>query len=273
MDFWREDAFWAGIQVSFTRAKCWCKKGARAVKILRILTFVSVVETFYPPHFYSLHGKIFQKIRTMLPDKPISALIKYYYTWKKLRFKTSVLDKPAKRIVDDRPKANGWVFFKLESRDRTNRYYINNARLLPVTLSSLHYQWRSLSLKSKVFLQFDVIFARVVRYRQNIIGSQSFTLFSVWNRMWTKSRTMILLRKIDLVRPRIASKTRPLPLPLTTARPPASPPPPRISLPATPSSTETRPLPTKTMTSGSALIVTRDVEAKIHSKSRPRRPK
>ena len=43
----------------------------------------------------------------MLPEKPISALVKYYYCWKKLRFKTSQLDKQAKKTLDEGRKLNG----------------------------------------------------------------------------------------------------------------------------------------------------------------------
>ncbi|XP_014235948.1 REST corepressor 2 isoform X5 [Trichogramma pretiosum] len=46
---------------------------------------------------FSFHGKNFAKIRQMLPDKPISSLVKHYYSWKKTRAKTSLMDKQAKR--------------------------------------------------------------------------------------------------------------------------------------------------------------------------------
>ena len=77
-----------------------------------LLYQISSVKNLYYFQYYllwlsSLHGKTFQKIRQMLPDKPISALVKYYYCWKKLRFKSSQLDKQAKKTSDENKKMNG----------------------------------------------------------------------------------------------------------------------------------------------------------------------
>jgi len=41
---------------------------------------------------YQFYNKNFHKINTLLPDKKISSLVKYYYTWKKVKSK-SVIDK------------------------------------------------------------------------------------------------------------------------------------------------------------------------------------
>ncbi|XP_056384466.1 REST corepressor 2 [Hyla sarda] len=41
---------------------------------------------------FSFHGKCFQRIQQMLPDKLIPSLVKYYYSWKKTRSRTSVMD-------------------------------------------------------------------------------------------------------------------------------------------------------------------------------------
>ncbi|RUS85501.1 hypothetical protein EGW08_006709 [Elysia chlorotica] len=47
---------------------------------------------------YGFHGKSFHRIRQMLPDKPISALVKYFYSWKRTRSRSSVMDRQAKRL-------------------------------------------------------------------------------------------------------------------------------------------------------------------------------
>ncbi|CAH2090255.1 unnamed protein product [Euphydryas editha] len=41
---------------------------------------------------FQFHGKSFHRIRQMLPDKSIASLVKYYYSWKKTRARTSVMD-------------------------------------------------------------------------------------------------------------------------------------------------------------------------------------
>jgi len=47
---------------------------------------------------FSFHGKVFHRIRQMLPDKSIGSLVKYYYSWKKTRFRTSVMDRQARKL-------------------------------------------------------------------------------------------------------------------------------------------------------------------------------
>ncbi|PIO33309.1 hypothetical protein AB205_0079040 [Aquarana catesbeiana] len=54
---------------------------------------------------FSFHGKSFQRIQQMLPDKPITSLVKHYYFWKKSRSKTSVMDRQARRLQSK--KENG----------------------------------------------------------------------------------------------------------------------------------------------------------------------
>lgn len=46
---------------------------------------------------FQFHGKNFQRIRAMLPDKPISSLVKYYYLWKKSYAQFSLMDKQSRR--------------------------------------------------------------------------------------------------------------------------------------------------------------------------------
>jgi len=48
---------------------------------------------------FQYHGKSFQRIRQMLPDKSIADLVKYYYSWKKTRTRTSLMDKKAQQVV------------------------------------------------------------------------------------------------------------------------------------------------------------------------------
>ena len=46
---------------------------------------------------FQFHGKNFQRIRAMLPDKPISSLVKYYYLWKRSYAQFSLMDKQSRR--------------------------------------------------------------------------------------------------------------------------------------------------------------------------------
>ena len=46
---------------------------------------------------FQYHGKNFQRIRAMLPDKPISSLVKYYYLWKRSYAQFSLMDKQSRR--------------------------------------------------------------------------------------------------------------------------------------------------------------------------------
>merc|ERR1719233_1800206 len=48
---------------------------------------------------FQYHGKSFQRIRQMLPDKSIADLVKYYYSWKKTRTRTSMMDKQAQLVA------------------------------------------------------------------------------------------------------------------------------------------------------------------------------
>ncbi|KAL5008975.1 hypothetical protein ScPMuIL_014556 [Solemya velum] len=58
---------------------------------------------------FSFHGKSFHRIRQMLPDKSIASLVKYYYSWKKTRSRTSLMDRQAKKLAgqqDDNSEEN-----------------------------------------------------------------------------------------------------------------------------------------------------------------------
>uniref|UniRef100_A0A452HLN0 REST corepressor 2 n=1 Tax=Gopherus agassizii TaxID=38772 RepID=A0A452HLN0_9SAUR len=53
---------------------------------------------------FSFHGKSFARIQQMLPDKLIPSLVKYYYSWKKTRSRTSVMDRQARRLLSKKEK-------------------------------------------------------------------------------------------------------------------------------------------------------------------------
>jgi hypothetical protein len=44
---------------------------------------------------FQKYGKNFQRIRSMLPSKPIGCLVKFYYQWKKEHLQLSMIDKKA----------------------------------------------------------------------------------------------------------------------------------------------------------------------------------
>ncbi|RWS04394.1 REST corepressor 1-like protein [Dinothrombium tinctorium] len=48
---------------------------------------------------FQFHDKHFHKIKQMLPDKAIASLVKYYYSWKKTRSRTSLMDRQARRLT------------------------------------------------------------------------------------------------------------------------------------------------------------------------------
>merc|ERR1712013_146609 len=57
---------------------------------------------------FQFHGKSFHRIRQMLPDKSIAALVKYYYSWKKTRTRTSLMDRQARRLGQQREDGSGY---------------------------------------------------------------------------------------------------------------------------------------------------------------------
>ncbi|XP_068627870.1 REST corepressor 1 isoform X1 [Battus philenor] len=59
---------------------------------------------------FQFHGKSFHRIRQMLPDKSIASLVKYYYSWKKTRARTSLMD-----VVGEGRNATGSGTGKRES--------------------------------------------------------------------------------------------------------------------------------------------------------------
>ncbi|XP_066529514.1 REST corepressor 1 isoform X2 [Hoplias malabaricus] len=55
---------------------------------------------------FSFHGKTFHRIQQMLPDKSIASLVRFYYSWKKTRSKTSVMDRHARKQKRDRDESD-----------------------------------------------------------------------------------------------------------------------------------------------------------------------
>jgi len=51
---------------------------------------------------YQFHGKSFHRIRQMLPDKSMASLVRYYYSWKKTRCRTSLMDRQARKLATQR---------------------------------------------------------------------------------------------------------------------------------------------------------------------------
>ncbi|KAM3594983.1 uncharacterized protein V6R79_016441 [Siganus canaliculatus] len=46
---------------------------------------------------FSFHGKSFHRIQQMLPDKSMASLVRFYYSWKKSRSKTSLMDRQTRK--------------------------------------------------------------------------------------------------------------------------------------------------------------------------------
>nr|XP_043904067.1 REST corepressor 1 isoform X1 [Solea senegalensis] len=51
---------------------------------------------------FSFHGKSFHRIQQMLPDKSMSSLVRFYYSWKKSRSKTSLMDRQSRKHKRER---------------------------------------------------------------------------------------------------------------------------------------------------------------------------
>ncbi|XP_075883861.1 REST corepressor 1 isoform X2 [Nelusetta ayraudi] len=51
---------------------------------------------------FSFHGKSFHRIQQMLPDRSMSSLVRFYYSWKKSRSKTSLMDRQSRKARRDR---------------------------------------------------------------------------------------------------------------------------------------------------------------------------
>lgn len=51
---------------------------------------------------FSFHGKSFHRIQQMLPDKSMASLVRFYYSWKKSRSKTSLMDRQTRKQKRER---------------------------------------------------------------------------------------------------------------------------------------------------------------------------
>ncbi|XP_052870019.1 REST corepressor 3-like [Anopheles cruzii] len=75
---------------------------------------------------FQFHGKSFHRIRQMLPDKSIASLVKFYYSWKKTRSRTSVMDRQEKLKKNDSSE-NGSDHGSNEESDNEDKPPSNNA--------------------------------------------------------------------------------------------------------------------------------------------------
>ncbi|CAF4472121.1 unnamed protein product [Rotaria sp. Silwood2] len=57
----------------------------------------TIEEKFLFEQAYQFYGKIFSRIKQMLPEKSIAELVRYYYSWKKTRLYQSLMDKHEKQ--------------------------------------------------------------------------------------------------------------------------------------------------------------------------------
>ncbi|XP_077521069.1 REST corepressor 1-like isoform X2 [Amblyomma americanum] len=91
---------------------------------------------------FQFHGKNFHKIRQMLPDKTIPSLVKYYYSWKKTRTRTSLMDRQARRLAGSREDGR-WATMLgvrlLRSHHRSHRPLLRSDRTaVAATAPPLH---------------------------------------------------------------------------------------------------------------------------------------
>ncbi|XP_077945248.1 REST corepressor 1 isoform X3 [Gasterosteus aculeatus] len=58
---------------------------------------------------FSFHGKSFHRIQQMLPDKAMASLVRFYYSWKKSRSKTSLMDRQTRKHKRERDDSDDEV--------------------------------------------------------------------------------------------------------------------------------------------------------------------
>lgn len=68
---------------------------------------------------FQFHGKSFHRIRQMLPDKSIAALVRYYYSWKKTKARSSLMDRQVRRMAAHRGEETGANSNTVDSAEST----------------------------------------------------------------------------------------------------------------------------------------------------------
>ncbi|XP_077587283.1 REST corepressor 1 [Stigmatopora nigra] len=51
---------------------------------------------------FSFHGKSFHRIQQMLPDKSMASLVRFYYSWKKSRNRSSLMERQSRKVKRER---------------------------------------------------------------------------------------------------------------------------------------------------------------------------
>lgn len=93
---------------------------------------------------FSFHGKSFIQIRQMLPDKTISNLVKYYYTWKKTKAKRSHMDRQARKYANSSRNENSTISSSGQhdrdgkNTDQNKKWLVSNKKSSTITSRSLN---------------------------------------------------------------------------------------------------------------------------------------
>uniref|UniRef100_A0A3Q4MEH7 REST corepressor 2 n=1 Tax=Neolamprologus brichardi TaxID=32507 RepID=A0A3Q4MEH7_NEOBR len=102
---------------------------------------------------FSFHGKSFHRIQQMLPDKLISSLVKYYYSWKKTRTRTSVMDRQARRLINKREKDDRFEMpdsdFEIDAKKEVRKCVSTPSRSGPVKKENIGAQYRHHPLRAR----------------------------------------------------------------------------------------------------------------------------
>jgi len=88
---------------------------------------------------FQFHGKSFHRIRQMLPDKSIAALVKYYYSWKKTRTRTSLMDRQARKLTSVREDGGyGEENFPEAASDEEDKESVSKCANCGIPCNNLH---------------------------------------------------------------------------------------------------------------------------------------
>ncbi|ELT96716.1 hypothetical protein CAPTEDRAFT_148586 [Capitella teleta] len=123
---------------------------------------------------FSFHGKSFHRIRQMLPDKSIASLVKYYYSWKKTRSRTSLMDRQARKLTNNKEESDeeaggsGNSDSDMDSIKENGTQQKEEAKALSTSSSSVrtvkkadgsHLRMRKAQTPRGMFLQYDDLIA------------------------------------------------------------------------------------------------------------------